>query len=93
MTTTNTSTRRAVQPLVWTLIAAMGVLTVAACLFAAPVGVGLTLANGVGAILTHGPVRKAFATIAIAGAVLSIGLAVLLTGVSGVADIGTVTQL
>jgi hypothetical protein len=93
VTTTNASTPVPVRLLVWALIAATGVLTVAACLFAAPVGVGITLANGVAAVLTHGPIRKAFATITVAGAALSIGLAVLVTGVSGVGGVDTVSQL
>lgn len=57
------------------------------------VGVGLTLVSGGVAVLTHGPIRKAFATIAIARTVLSIGLAVLLTGASDVTGAGTVTRL
>jgi len=81
-----------VRPLTWVVITAVGIVTLAACVFAVPLGIGLVVVNGVLATLTRGPIRRAFIAIAVTGVVLSIVLGLLLTGVTGTVDVSPVIR-
>jgi hypothetical protein len=93
MTTTRPSAHSSLPAALAWLIAADGFVTLVACLLAAPIGIGLVLANAIAAVVTHGPRRRAFIVIAIAGTV-AVGLVVLLlTGTSGGTSVGPIARL
>ncbi|RZU66452.1 hypothetical protein EV379_2809 [Microterricola gilva] len=75
------------------LIVVQGAVTLLACLFLFPLGAAMVLTNGVLAVATRGADRRLFAGIAIAGALLCIVLALVLSAVSTSSNLGPVVRL
>lgn len=93
MTITGKQQLESLQRLLRWVVVASSIATVSASIIFWPAGICLVVANVIAAFLTNGRIRIAFACIAIVGAIIVLGLALLLLGVSGVSGAVDVSRM